>query len=87
MGGTRSPERQAHATARGSSHQKSTRCRQQTRASVRSSTAKQGRRTTAISLPALFLNALVHFTLRGFLFLMNALWHLGRQNRKDCATR
>ena len=43
-------------------------------------------RTTAISLPALFRNAFVHFTLRGLRFLMKALWHLGRQNRKVCAS-
>ena len=31
--------------------------------------------STANSLPADFLKALVHFALRGFFFLLNALWH------------
>lgn len=37
--------------------------------------------TTAISLPAAFLNAFVHLDFRGFLFLVKFLWHLDRQNR------
>ena len=31
--------------------------------------------STANSLPADFLKAFVHFALRGFFFLLNALWH------------
>lgn len=38
--------------------------------------------STANSLPAVFLDALVHLVLRGFFFFLNAAWHFDRQNLK-----
>ena len=41
--------------------------------------------TMASSFPAAFLNALVHFTLRGLRFNLKFLWHFDRQNLNVCA--
>ncbi len=40
--------------------------------------------TSASSLPANFLYALVHRTLRGFLFILKFLWHFERQKLNTC---
>ena len=42
-------------------------------------------RTSASSLPATFLYAFVHRTLRGLRFILKFLWHLLRQNLKICS--
>lgn len=41
-------------------------------------------RTTVISLPALRLKALVHFSFLGFLFLLKFLWHFDLQKLNTC---
>ena len=41
--------------------------------------------TSASSLPASFLYALVHRTLRGLRFILKFLWHFERQKLKTCA--
>jgi len=41
--------------------------------------------TWVISFPCTRLYALVHFTLRGFLFILKFLWHFDLQNRNICA--
>ena len=43
--------------------------------------------TAAKSLPCSLLYALVHLTLRGFLFSLKFLWHFDRQKRKTCRKR
>ncbi|CAN7986500.1 unnamed protein product [Ixodes hexagonus] len=48
----------------------------------RFSNSKAG--STVNSLPAALRNALVQRVLRGFLFFLNSLWHLDRQNLKIC---
>lgn len=40
--------------------------------------------TLVMSFPCAALYALVHFTLRGFLFILKFLWHFDLQNRKIC---
>jgi hypothetical protein len=40
--------------------------------------------TCVISFPCTRLYALVHFTFRGFLFILKFLWHFDLQNRKIC---
>ena len=40
--------------------------------------------TSASSLPASFLYALVHRTLRGLRFILKFLWHFERQKLKTC---
>lgn len=47
---------------------------------LRFSNSNEG--STANSLPAAFLKALVHLAFLGFLFFLNALWHFDRQNLK-----
>ena len=48
--------------------------------------ADQLKLTSASSLPANFLYALVHLTLRGFLFILKFLWHFERQKLKTCGS-